>query len=186
VALEREHGLERFTLLRTYFACDEWNEVQVGRGDIDAWREAAHRHLEKAAGGRTLPRLHEQWRSQVRFIRENIELVRSLRPPYRTAVLSNADITLEERMRDVPGLSELFDTVVCSAAVGMAKPDLAIYRLAAERLGLRAEECLFVDDAEANVSAAREAGMTAVHFRIHHGDDLGAQLAEHGVSARSN
>jgi putative hydrolase of the HAD superfamily len=76
-----------------------------------------------------------------------------------------------------------FDDVISSADVGLAKPDHAIYRLAAERLGLPVEECLFIDDTERNVVAAREVGMAAIHFRIYEGDNLAEQFAEHGVVA---
>ena len=48
----------------------------------------------------------------------------------------------------------------------MRKPDPEIYELTLERLGgVPAEQCLFVDDIEVNVEAARELGMTAVHYR---------------------
>ena len=184
-ALEEEHGLERNSLFRSLYDCDEWREVQVGKGDADAWREAAHRRLEQLAG-RPLPPLHQQWRETGRLIPENLSLIRALRPPYRLAVLSNADATLEERMRDGLGILHLFDDVISSAVVGMAKPDQAIYRLAAERLGLPVEECVFVDDAERNVTAAREVGMAAVYYRVHHGDDLAAQLGELGVRPASS
>ncbi|MCH8995144.1 MAG: HAD family phosphatase [Chloroflexi bacterium] len=182
--LEEEHGLERNTLLRTLYDSDEWREVQVGRGDIEGWREAAHRRLEEAAG-KSLPPLHQQWRETVGLIQENVDLVRALRPPYTIAILSNADLTLEERLRDGLGIHHLFDTVISSAVVGMAKPDHRIYRLAAERVGLPPEECLFIDDAERNVEAARQVGMAAIHYRVHHGDDLAAQLAELGVRPAS-
>jgi putative hydrolase of the HAD superfamily len=178
--LEEEHGLERNTLLRTLYDNDEWRAVEVGRGDIDGWRERAHGRLEEAAG-RTLPPLHQRWRESWGLIEENLALIRALRPPYRIAILSNADLTLEDRMRDGLGIHDLFDTVISSAVVGMAKPDPRVYRLAAERLGLPAEQCVFIDDLDRNVSAAREVGMAAVHFRVHHGDDLAAQLAELGV-----
>lgn len=178
--LEDEHTLERGTLARSLYDIDEWREVEVGRGDADAWRDAAHRRLEEVAG-KPMPRLHEQWRATVRLIDVNVALIRALRPPYRIGVLSNADRSLEGRIRDGMGIADMFDDVVCSAIVGLAKPDPAIYLLAAERLGVPPEECLFVDDASRNVEAAAALGMTAVHYRIHHGDDLAAQLAEHGV-----
>lgn len=178
--LEREHGLERNTIARTLFASDEWREIQIGKGDLEAWRAAAHQRLEEAAG-KALPPLHQRWRDSVVLIKENLELIKALRPPYRIAILSNADITLEERIRNGLGITHLFDTIISSAAVGMAKPDHAIYRLAAERLSLPAEECVFIDDTEGNVEAAREVGMQAVHFREYQGDDLKAQLAELGV-----
>ena len=178
--LEEEHGLERGIIFRTIYDNDDWRAVQVGRGDVDGWREGAQRRLEEAAG-RPLPPLHQQWRETIGLIKENVELIRTLRPPYQTAILSNADITLEERIRDGLGIDHLFDTIVCSAVVGIAKPDPSIYRLTAERLSLPPEECLFIDDLEGNVTAAQEVGMTGVHYRVHRGDDLKAQLAELGV-----
>jgi epoxide hydrolase-like predicted phosphatase len=178
--LEQQHGLEKNALLRTLYDADDWRAVEVGAGDIELWREAAHRRLEEAAG-RTLPPLHEQWRRSWGLIEENIALIRALRPPYRVGILSNADVTLEERLRDGIGLRDLFDDVISSAVVGMAKPERDIYLLAAERLRMPPEECAFIDDTERNVIAARETGMAAIHFRVHRGDDLAAQLAELGV-----
>ena len=177
--LENEHGLERRTLLRTLYEADDWRAVEVGQGDIAAWREAAHQRLEEAAG-RTLPPLHEQWRSSWGLIEENVGLIRALRPPYRTSILSNADLSLEERLRDGLNLRHLFDDVISSAAVGMAKPEPRIYQLAAERLHMPLDACVFIDDLERNVTAARETGMAAVRFRVGT-DDLAAQLAELGV-----
>jgi putative hydrolase of the HAD superfamily len=47
----------------------------------------------------------------------------------------------------------------------MRKPDPRIYELTISRLGgVELHECLFVDDNEQNVEAARALGMTAVQF----------------------
>lgn len=45
----------------------------------------------------------------------------------------------------------------------MRKPDPEIYRYAADRLGVRPEECVFVDDLRPNVGGAVEVGMVAIH-----------------------
>ncbi len=177
--LEQEHQLERNTLLRTLYDADDWRSIEIGQGEIDVWRESAHKRLEEAAG-RSLPYLHEQWRNSWGLIEDNIALIRALRPPYRISILSNADLTLEERLRDTLKLHHLFDDIVCSAVVGMAKPEPRIYQLAAERLRLATEECVFIDDLERNVLAARETGMSAIHFRVDR-DSLAEQLAELGV-----
>jgi len=84
-------------------------------------------------------------------------------------------------MKHAQGIFDLFDDVLCSADVGLAKPDGRVYELAARRLGLAQAECLFVDDLESNVEAARAAGMHAVQFLIDEGHSLEAQLAELGV-----
>lgn len=79
----------------------------------------------------------------------------------RTAVLSNAD-GLWSPPAEWAGL---FDVVITSGKVGMAKPDRRIYLLAAERLGLPARDCVFVDDLAVNVRGAAAAGMVGVHHQ---------------------
>jgi putative hydrolase of the HAD superfamily len=85
----------------------------------------------------------------------------------RTALLTNNVREWEPLWRaKLPELDEIFEVVVDSAFVGMRKPEPRIYELTLDRLGdgLRAEECLFVDDLEVNCEAARALGMTAVRF----------------------
>jgi len=57
-----------------------------------------------------------------------------------------------------------FRDVVVSGREGMVKPDPRIYDLALERFGLQADRSVFVDDRKDNVTAARERGMTGLHF----------------------
>lgn len=57
----------------------------------------------------------------------------------------------------------MFDAVVISGEVGMRKPELGIFRLAAERVGLPPAQCVFVDDVPMNVRAAVSVGMVGVH-----------------------
>ncbi len=58
----------------------------------------------------------------------------------------------------------LFDDIVISGAVGMAKPEPGIFKLLLQRIGRPAKECLFIDDGIGNVTAARELGLTSIHF----------------------
>ncbi|HEY8865920.1 MAG TPA: HAD family phosphatase [Solirubrobacteraceae bacterium] len=59
----------------------------------------------------------------------------------------------------------LFDAAVISAEVGLHKPQPEIYLLAAERLGVDPEDCVFVDDLRENCAGAEAVGMTAVLHR---------------------
>lgn len=88
-----------------------------------------------------------------------------------TALLSNAAGGGSVRRR----LSGRFDELVFSGEVGAAKPERAVFLLTADRLGLPAEACVFVDDAPVNVSGAVAAGMIGVnHVSV---DDTLAELA---------
>lgn len=61
------------------------------------------------------------------------------------------------------GWSELFDAVVISGEVQMRKPEPGIYLLTAAKIGLRPEECVFVDDLMPNVHGAAAVGMVGIH-----------------------
>lgn len=60
---------------------------------------------------------------------------------------------------------EIFDATVISGEVGLHKPQPEIYRLGAERIGVRVEDCVFVDDLRENVAGAEAVGMTALLHR---------------------
>lgn len=57
---------------------------------------------------------------------------------------------------------DLFDAVVISAEVGMRKPEPRIFQHAARLVGLPPEACIFIDDIQANITAAEEIGFTGV------------------------
>ncbi|NOZ33553.1 MAG: HAD family phosphatase [Alphaproteobacteria bacterium] len=57
-----------------------------------------------------------------------------------------------------------FDGIVVSGMEGLIKPDYRIYYLFMDRFGLTPEQCVFIDDSEPNVVAARKLGMKACHF----------------------
>jgi 2-haloacid dehalogenase len=60
-------------------------------------------------------------------------------------------------------LSE-FDGIVVSGEEGVIKPDPAIFNIFLSRYGLRAGDCLFIDDNAHNVEGAKAVGMAGVHF----------------------
>ncbi|MCW2969711.1 MAG: family hydrolase [Solirubrobacterales bacterium] len=59
--------------------------------------------------------------------------------------------------------ASLFDGVVISAEEGIRKPSRRMYELGAERAGVPAEECVYVDDLPFNLTPAAELGMAVVH-----------------------
>ena len=182
--LDQAHGLPRSSVFDTLYRCEAWHAVERGKADRDAWRRDAHRALEERAG-RSLPPLHDEWHKAQVPIEPNLDLVRALRPSYKISILSNADVSLRRRLEHEIGIHHLFDDIVCSAEVGMAKPEPAVFELACRRLDLLPAECIFVDDYDVNVKAAQDAGMAAVVFRVDRGDDLRALLGVHGVIPRS-
>ncbi len=62
------------------------------------------------------------------------------------------------------GLYDSFDLVIKSNDVGLVKPDKRIFLLLLEKIGLKAEDCVFIDDRKHNVEAAINLGFHGIHF----------------------
>ena len=81
---------------------------------------------------------------------------------HRLGLISNATSETAEAWPGTP-LASRFDAAVFSSAVALAKPDPAIYRLAADRLGAPPETCRFIGDgADDELDGALKAGMTVI------------------------
>jgi putative hydrolase of the HAD superfamily len=78
----------------------------------------------------------------------------------RTALVSNS-WGVHRYPHDI--FSELFDGVVISGEEGIRKPALRMYELGAERAGVPADQCVFVDDLPFNLTPAEELGMATIH-----------------------
>ena len=144
----------------------------------DVWTTGALGHLSEAEVERQLAlRLNldpsrlqtaqeEMWAAYLgQPFQEVIDYFASLRPRYRTGLLSNSFVGAREREEARYGFPALCDDLVYSHEVGLLKPDPRIYRLSCERLGVAPEAAVFVDDVEVNVQAARDCGMVGVLFR---------------------
>ena len=97
---------------------------------------------------------------------EMIALMRELKASgLKMAMLTNNVREWEPLWRSMLPVDEIFEEIVDSAFVGCRKPEPRIYEITLERLGLAAEQCVFVDDLLPNIEGARELGVLAVHFQ---------------------
>jgi glucose-1-phosphatase len=110
---------------------------------------------------------------------ELVAHIRSLRPTYQTAIISNFNDSLRHSLERTYPIADAFDLIVVSAEENVMKPDERIYHLTLERLGRQPQEAVFIDDSPANVEGARAAGMHALHYRA--GMDVFAALEALGV-----
>lgn len=96
---------------------------------------------------------------------------------------TNQDDLRASYMRARMGYDDLLDGAFYSCDLGARKPHSAFFDRAAAALGLAPAEVLFIDDTAENVTAARQAGLAAVHWHFRDGAPaLAAALAAHGLS----
>lgn len=114
-------------------------------------------------------------------IESTLGLIRRLKGRYRLGLLSNTnEWHFRGHIETIP-VFPLFDTVTLSYEVREMKPGERIYRDALDKLGLPPEACVFIDDIEENVAAARKLSMRAIRYEGH--DRLVAALAELNIKA---
>lgn len=77
---------------------------------------------------------------------------------YHLAVASNSLRQTVELMMEKSNLIQYLDFYLSNQDVKKAKPDPEIYQLAVEKLGLKPEECLVVEDNQNGVLSAQRAG----------------------------
>ena len=108
-------------------------------------------------------------RHTVRPIPHALELIRDLHAlGVRLAVGSSAPPENIAQILDLFALRACFAVTVSGHDVSRGKPDPEVFVLAAERLGVRPERCVVIEDAVAGIEAARAAGMTAIALTSSH------------------
>ena len=141
-------------------------ELETGRMTEATFLRAVGEEL-TAALGRPIE-MHTFADSYLTHVHPNpamIDQMRSLRDRgYRMALCTNNVREWEPRWRAMLPVDEIFEHVVDSGFVGARKPDPEIFQIVLDRLGVRPEQALFIDDFEINVTGAREVGMRAVRF----------------------
>ena len=179
--LEERFGLPDRAIVTAFYRIPEWEQVAIGRLPEPDWLDAVGRKLDELAG-RPIPEIRGEWASAWDNVdRDVVTLAAGLRGRYRIGVLSNSTPRLESELLAANGIHDMWDVIINSARVGVAKPDSHIYQIAAERIGVPPEACLHIDDLEPNVRGAEAAGFSAIH---HQGDfaELTSQLELLGVS----
>ncbi len=147
---------DRLELDRGTLAADDYWSRIVSLGGLAPTRElVVALEREDALGWTRVNRAMVSWAEELRGA------------GYRTAILSNMPTEKLSYLRGSPEFSWLadFEETLFSCEHRMVKPEREFYLLCLTRLGVKAAECLFVDDSPVNVAAARAVGIHALLFR---------------------
>jgi epoxide hydrolase-like predicted phosphatase len=135
--------------------------ARIDRGLIE--KEEALRELGVILGWNRASVIR-QIRSESTLNEPLVSYIATIRSRYKIALLSNIGRGWVQEFFDAHQLHDLFDTVVLSGAEGITKPDPRIFERTAERLGLRPEECIMIDDSAENCRGAEAVGMKSIRF----------------------
>jgi len=174
--LAQRFGFTYDELSHLVFESEAAEQATLGKiTDVEMWRRVA---TGLGATTNEVTDFATQFFAGDRLDLELVDFIRSLRPRYRTGLLSNAWPNARRMLTEQYVCLDAFDVAVISAEVGMAKPDQRIFHLAVDRLGVQPEEAVFIDDISVNVEGARATGLKGVQFRTRNQalQELGAFL----------
>ena len=165
-AVARAVGVEQ----ATRFLADEefdfmaWNHEQDAGRSWDEGEAAAlksHPHWELAI--RAYRANYSE--SLIGAIESTVQIVRELHAAgIPLFALTNWSEELFPVARERFDFLNLFEDIVVSGQVGVAKPDPEIFAILQKRIGHSLSDCVFIDDSLRNVEAAAAAGLDAIHF----------------------
>ena len=90
--------------------------------------------------------------------------IKAVRKKYKLAIISNDSSRWSEYLREKFDINQYFDVISISGDLKIRKPDERIFRLTIEKLAVKAEDCLYIDDRRGYLGAARKVGMNTILF----------------------
>ena len=101
------------------------------------------------------------------IVPEGAEFVKECKEAgHQVYILSNWDPISFTLLQELyPDFFNLFDGIIISGDVHLLKPDPAIYYYFLDRYHLDAQDCIFIDDLDQNIAAARNVGMIGLPYR---------------------
>jgi 2-haloacid dehalogenase len=124
---------------------------------------------------------HDHWIDSLgESLPGTVEIIKELKQAgYPVYGLSNWSAETFPHARKKHDFFDLLDDFVISGEVGHVKPHPEIFHIMLERIGRPAQECLFIDDSQANVQQAQNMGFATVLFESP--DQLRSRLVELGI-----
>lgn len=156
-------GLERYQLEEIVFNSSSSQSAEMGK-------ISEEEHLRWVLSRLRQDNLNQQEFRSMFFGGDSVDeqlmdYIHSLRAKkYYTGLLSNAWYGVRHYVSNFNNFLDAFDVCVFSAEVGLRKPDSLIYRLILDRIGIRAQQAIFIDDSIVNVEGARAIGMRSIQF----------------------
>ena len=159
---EEDLGLAPGRLNQIMFGSEDWQETLVGRKTIEEFWYAIGPELGLNSRDK-IDLFRWRYRSDEAANDGVLDLIHRLKGHYKLAVLSNAPSGLSQWLADWKML-DLFDTVFCSGDEGVVKPEPAAFEITLERLGVKPNEAVFIDDTLEHVEASRKMGLHGILF----------------------
>jgi epoxide hydrolase-like predicted phosphatase len=163
-AWEARFGLPKGGVEEAIYYDPACQRAMTGKGSVaDIWASVQQHFSLSAEEFELLKADYVDTMRSLAWDMELLDFIGTLRPRHKTGLISNGFPGQRESLERQIG-SDTFDVMVLSAEEGVLKPGPEIYRRALLRLGVAAEQTIFVDDMLRNVDGARAVGIHAILY----------------------
>lgn len=140
-----------------------WPEFSIGKINEDKFWNG----FLKTAGAKIINVEYAMnlWRRHQRPIENMLDLLKELKKHYTLAALATISKEWLDYKKEKYKLNEYFKLIISSGYSGISKPNPKIYNLIIKKLKIKANECLFIDDAQICLPPAEKMGMKTILFK---------------------
>ena len=148
--------------VREIFFSDTNDKVDLGEVTQDQFNEYILDTLQISRDKKYL--LEEVLNEEFYIDNDLLIKITGMRREYKTGLISNFSNDLRPKIENEWAIGSAFDEIIISCEVGVIKPDPAIFNLMLDRLGVKADESVFIDDRIKNIDGAKEMGFHTIFF----------------------
>ena len=132
-----------------------WFKADIGEiSSLDVWKTIGFQG--------DLERIEAEYLDTIELSDGFIDFIEKVKNKYKLAIISNDSSRWSKYLREKFDLNKYFDVISISGDLKLQKPDERIFLLTIEKLGLNAEDCIYVDDREGNLAVAKKVGMKPI------------------------
>ena len=148
--------------VREIYFSDTNDKVDLGEITMDQFNEYV---LDTLKISRDKKHLLEEVFNERAYIDEDLlKQIMEMGRDYKVGLLSNYSNDLRSRIEKEWAIGSVFDEIIISCEVGVVKPDPVIFNLMLDRLGVKADESVFIDDRIKNIDGAKKMGFHTIFF----------------------
>lgn len=132
--------------------CTPWFKADIGEmTSLEVW---------KAIGFQgDLEKLEKEYLDTIELSDGFIDFIEKVKNKYKLAIISNDSSRWSKYLREKFDINRYFDVISISGDLKIQKPDERIFLFTTTKLGVSAEDCIYIDDRTGNLEAAKKVGM---------------------------
>ncbi|MDP2571714.1 HAD-IA family hydrolase [Vibrio penaeicida] len=158
-------GLDSNPLFSCAFSENQLQPAITGKITHVEWCENIKVELAEGFGDEIAASLVDKWSQQKSVLDLGfVNSIRNLNTNIRIVLVTNATSRLNSDLSN-SALEGVFDKVINSSDIGVAKPSPSFFGQAMTQLNVTAAQCVFVDDTYKNVESARALGIESILHR---------------------